>query len=1092
MPDDRAHRDSLDPGTLMPTAGMDFPSAPVDGTCNGGHCPLVAIGGSAGSLQALQEFFHALPPSTGFAFVVVLHLSPTSPSSLPELLQHWTKLGVFPARHLQPVRPDHVYVIPPGRYLTCDDGHLHLGAHSSTALRQLTIDVFLRSMAETYGSRSAAIILSGADGDGSAGIQYVKAQGGVTMVQDPATAVYPTMPQCAIATGKVDAVLRAADMPHRLMERLGDPARSRGALPFALDDPPGNSESAELARVLETSLEVIRERTGHDYTGYRRSTLRRRLEHRLELAGADSPDAYLSLLRESPEETKRLARDFLVSVTEFFRDPDHFDALARTIPELFRNKGPHDVIRVWVPGCATGEEVFSLAMLLIECAGRSDSPPAIQIFGSDLEAEPLLVARSGLYPDAIREHLSPERLERFFAKEKAGYRVRRELREPVLFARHDVLKDAPFAHMDLVSCRNLLIYLTSEAQRELLRTLHFSLRPGGLLFLGMADRAEEPFFSPLDGAHKLYRRLSGGATAPCLPSANGLLARCAELRTASPGDTSVSAAAIVLPTESWPLDVNDRGSRDTEELSPADLRASNQELFVINQELRAATEELDINRQELQCINEELTVLTQQLGLSIDELTRANSDLKNFIDATDLGMIFLDRHLKIMRYTSAVTRLFRLIPSDLGRPLADLRHDLQYDRFESDLRAVLTEGVHIEREVSTRDERWFLTRLMPYRTIDLETAGVVVTFLDITDRKHAADQLRESESCLAGQKEAFQAAMSGAPLKASLDVLIRTVVEQSNGTARAAFYLTNRDGTTLHHITGMSDAYARCVDGFKIGTDSLACGLAVQRGEPVITPDVEQDSRWQSWLWLARQFNYRGCWSFPVRTAGGPILGTLAWYFNEPREPSLRMMELAATVTHAAAIIISRHRETEERARVQAALQHSESRYRALVSVTSDIVYKMSADWSEMQSLIGKEFIENTERPRHDWMHAYIPEADQAGLREAIGSAIQSKQAFELEHRVIRLDGTIGWTYSRAVPLFDQMGDIAEWFGTASDITERKQEEATLKTRNVELERFNKVMVTRELRRLELAGESKTQHQATVDPKTSEGEEGEG
>lgn len=238
--------------------------------------------------------------------------------------------------------------------------------------------------------------------------------------------------------------------------------------------------------------------------------------------------------------------------------------------------------------------------------------------------------------------------------------------------------------------------------------------------------------------------------------------------------------------------------------------------------------------------------------------------------------------------------------------------------------------------------------------------------------------------------------------------------------------------------------------------------------EALITPNVEHEPCWQPWLWLAREYGYRACWSFPVRTFGGPILGTLAWYFKDPREPSLRMMELAATLTHAAAIIISRHREAEERTRVEAALRESDARYRAFVAVTSDVVYKMSADWSEMQSLVGKEFIASTERPRRDWMDAYIPDADRTVVWEAIGAAIHSKQAFELEHQVIRLDGTIGWTYSRAVPLFDQKGEIVEWFGTASDITERKQAEAQLKTRNIELERFNKVMVGRELRMMEL------------------------
>ncbi|ODT45924.1 MAG: hypothetical protein ABS70_02030 [Nitrospira sp. SCN 59-13] len=1084
MPDQNPQAEPLNPAgpsERQVSAGTEFVAARVDTILAKGSCPVVALCGSAGSLEALQEFFHVLPSPTGIAFVVVLHLSPTTPSSLPELLQHWTTLQVCSARHLQPVQADHIYVIPPGRYMTFENGHLHLGAFSTSLPRRLTIDVFLRSLAKNYGPRAAAVILSGADRDGSNGIQYIKGQGGVTMAQDPSAAVHATMPQSAIATGKIDDVLRPGQMPNRLIEQLGDPARLQQPVPVVIDDPVEGAQQTELARVLEVSLKIIRERTGQDYTRYRRSTLSRRLEHRVELAGTDDLSDYLSLLQDSQEEAHALSRDFLVSVTQFFRDPDHFDALVKVIPGLLSAKAPGEVMKVWVPGCATGEEAYSLAMLLIECTRRMDRSPAIQIFGTDLDAETIMVARSGLYPDAIREHVPPDRLQRFFVKEKVGYRARREVREAVLFAAHDVLKDAPFASMDLVSCRNLLIYLTGEAQRDLLRTLHYSLRPEGVLFLGAADRIEEPIFAPLDAAHKLYRRLPGKASARPGATAHALLLKSHDLRIADRGGLVGSAASMLVSSEAVPGEPRERDKRQKEDPTPADLRASNQELFVINQELRAASEELDLNRQELQCINEELTVLNQQLSLSIDELTRLNSDLKNFVDATDLGMIFLDSGLKIMRYTPAATRLFRLIPTDLGRPLADLRHQLRYDQFESEVRCVLTEGSRLEREIADDQGRWFLARFMPYRTIDQRIAGVVLTFVDITERKLAADSLRDSESLLAGQKEAFQAAMNNAPLNASLAVLVRSAVEQSTEVTRAAFYLLNREGTELHHVTGMPESYAECVRGFKVGPDSLACGLATYRGEPVFTPDVQHEPRWQPWLWLARQYDYRACWSFPVQTTGGPILGTLAWYFKEPRIPSSHQRAVAASLTHAAAIIISRHQEAEERFRAEGALRESAERHRAIVRATSDIVYKMSADWSEMQSLIGKDFISTTEQPRRDWMDAYIPATDQALVREVIDVAVRSKRIFELEHRVIRLDGTMGWVYSRAVPLFDQRGAIVEWFGAASDITHRKQAEAELKARNVELERFNQVMVGRELRMRDLKEEINRLHELRGD-----------
>ncbi len=1187
MPAEKIPKKSIGGKAPVLTAGIDARHAIADSHAEACYCPLVALGGSAGSLEALQTFFHALPASTGLSFVVVLHLSPTSPSSLPELLQHWTALRVCSVRHMQRVQPDHVYVIPAGRYLTCGPGYLQLGARSATVPRRLTIDVFLRSLADSYGSRAAAILLSGADRDGSMGIQQVKERGGFTLAQDPTAAAYPTMPQSAISTGFVDAIVHPCDMPRCVVEHFSRLPRWEDRVVLDLPAREIPVAGIQLSGTLEKALDIIRERTGQDYARYRRPTLLRRLEHRIEMSGADSAPDYLLLLRESREETDTLGREFLISVTEFFRDPHHFDLLARTIPELFEGKGTDDVVRVWVPGCATGEEAYSIVMLLLEYAEKSSTSAAVQVFGTDLDVAAIMAARSGHYSHEIEAHLTADRLHRFFATDASGYRARREVREPLLFAVHDILKDAPFAHMDLVSCRNLLIYLTEEAQQEVLQTLHFSLRPGGLLFLGSAERAEDMLFSSLGAAHKLYRRLPGGRGSPRVTAAKELLARSRDLRSPVHEISAFVGTSAIEPASASSLDNAMNRHRSSRDLSSADLRASNQELFVMNQELRAATEELDINRQELQCINEELTVLNQQLSLSIDELTRVNSDLKNFIDATDLGIIFLDRNLKIMRYTPAATRLFRLIPTDLGRPLADLRHDLQYDRFESDVRAVLTEAAEMKREVADHNGRWFLTRIMPYRTIELQVAGVVLTFVDISQRKQAEEALRASETkyrtlfesidvgfciidvlfddqgrsidyrfleanpafinqtgltnaigktirelapsheqfwfdvygaiALSGTPARFEhqaealpsprwyevfAFRVGAPDENRVAVLFRDIAGRKRREANRAFLAEVAED--FNRLTG-PDEIMQAVGVRLAAFMGISCCLFqdVDEGKNEVTvsygwsnadvPIVKHTFRLDEYLNEEFARANRAGEAFVVRNTGHderanadnfarlniaafvvlPYSRREQWdgYFSvtsvEPRDWREHEIELLRELA-------SRLFQRIERARAEAALRESEERLRAFVAATSDIVYVMSADWGTMRSLIGKEFITSTKQPRGDWMEAYIPHADQAAVWNAIGVAIRSKGTFELEHHVHRLDGTIGWINSRAVPLFNQTGDIVEWFGTASDITDRKRAEAELKARNTELERFNQVMVGRELRMMELKQEINT------------------
>jgi len=468
---------------------------------------VVGLGGSAGGITALRQFFEAMPPDSGMAFVVIMHLSSEHESLLADVLQRSTKMRVVQVQNTEHMEPDTVYVIPPRKALTTLDGSLHLADLQAERGRHVAVDLFFRTLADTHGPHASAIVLSGGDGDGAIGIKRIKERGGLTIVQDPQEAEQGGMPRAALATGMVDWVLPVADMPARLLEyhRLGQKLRlppEDGPQPAqAVPAPPAADEA-----LLRDILSFLRSRTGRDFAYYKRATIVRRIGRRMQVNGVQDLAAYLDCLRTRPGEAGALLQDLLISVTNFFRDSDCFAALEPQVAELFRGKGQSDSVRVWVAACATGEEAYSVAMLLSEHARTLETPPLIQVFATDLDEEAVQSAREGVYPATIEADVSEDRLRRFFTRDPRGYRVRRELRETVLFAVHDLLKDSPFSRLDLVTCRNLLIYLTRDAQARAFDIFHFALKPGGRLFLGSSESVEDEslLFNVLDKKHRLY------------------------------------------------------------------------------------------------------------------------------------------------------------------------------------------------------------------------------------------------------------------------------------------------------------------------------------------------------------------------------------------------------------------------------------------------------------------------------------------------------------------------------------------------------------------------------------------------------------
>jgi len=461
---------------------------------------VVGLGASAGGIQALKEFFSKVPQDSGIAYVVILHMSPEHESKLAEVLQLTSLIPVTQVRERIRVMPNQVYVIPPNQNLTMNDGHLALTDMIGVEERRSPVDLFFRTLAESNGPRAVSVILSGTGSNGSIGLKRIKEHGGVAFVQAPDEAQYTDMPCNAIATGLVDYILPVRDIPGKILSYKVHRRSIQLVEPQAIE-----TTHEEALREIFTHLRV---RTGHDFSNYKRATMLRRIERRLGIKELSGLPEYAQYLRDNQDESVALLKDLLISVTNFFRDPQSIEALAeKVLPAIIAKKSDDAQVRVWVPGCATGEEAYSIAMLLNEALTASANWPKLQLFASDLDSEAIVTARDGFYSDAEVADISPERLRRFFSKEPGGYRVVRELREMILFAVHNVIKDPPFSHLDLISCRNLLIYLNRNAQNRVLEVMHFALNSGGYLFLGASESIDGSIdlFSIVDKEHHIFQ-----------------------------------------------------------------------------------------------------------------------------------------------------------------------------------------------------------------------------------------------------------------------------------------------------------------------------------------------------------------------------------------------------------------------------------------------------------------------------------------------------------------------------------------------------------------------------------------------------------
>lgn len=897
---------------------------------------MVGIGASAGGLDACRKFVEAMPAGNGMAFILVQHLDPTHESMMVDLLAGHTAMTVCQAADGMAIEREHLYVIPPGAYLSVGGGVLRLSQPRARHGARLPFDFLLHSLANDLGERAICVILSGTGADGSLGLKAVKEKCGLVVAQDPDEAGYDGMPRNAIMTGAVDLVLPVAEIPDALVEydRRMALTRRQSGLPL-----PNTAEGW-----LPEIIDLLRTKTPHDFALYKPGTLRRRIERRMAMAAVetDDMDRYLGILRSDPRELDLLAKDLLINVTSFFRDPPVFDLLAKTIiPALVDGQAPDHPLRIWIPGCSTGEETYSLAMLFREQITAAKRNVKLQVFASDVDPDAVASAREGLYPETIEADVSPARLARFFAKEEHGFRVLPELRGAVVFTVQDLLADPPFSRLDLISCRNLLIYLQPDAQAKVVSLFHFALREGGVLLLGNSETVgnADDRFEVISKAARLYRHIGrtrpgalgfslsagdgvrvlarlGQGPAPSRQSAladlcrrlviesyapavvlvnrkdecvyslgptdryltvapghptHDVLAMAREevrnkLRSAiqqarqetarvvvaggrtnhdgHPRSFSIAAQPVQgegeellligfidepppVPKQSrpgTPLDASRVAELEQEleatraelqgairnlEISTAAQREINEEALSVNEEFQATNEELVTSKEELQSLNEELTALNSQLQETLEQQRTTANDLQNILYSTDVATIFLDTGLNIRFFTPATTSLFSVIPGDVGRPLADLSSLAADGALLDDARKVLQTLAPIEREIKAHSDAWYIRRILPYRTQDNGVEGVVITFTNITERRHVADALEEARQqaqMANAAKSRFLAAASHdlrQPLQtlALLQGLLAKVVEGEN-----AQKLVARLDETLGAITAMLNA----------------------------------------------------------------------------------------------------------------------------------------------------------------------------------------------------------------------------------------------------------------------------------------------
>lgn len=860
---------------------------------------VAGVGASAGGLEAFTQLLRGLPPKPGMALVLVQHLSPTHESALPELLSKVTKLPVHVASHGAAIVANHVYVVPPNAELTIVDGCLRLSPRPSDRTQYTPIDVFFRSLAEWGQARALGVLLSGTSSDGVAGLREIRANGGTVLVQDPESAGQDVMPRAAISAGVADLVLPPRQLAAALVRLVSNPLLSSREMAPTLVEV-ANFAEPQLRRIFM----LLRRTSGVDFSHYKEPTIRRRLHRRLLLHKLTDVDQYIKLLEDDAAEVQNLYQDLLIQVTRFFREPDSYVALAEKVfPRLTDGRRSDVPIRIWIPGCSTGEEAYSVAMALLEYLGDRAGATPIQVFATDVSDRAIERARAGIYPESIVEDVSAQRLRRFFVKIDGAYQITKAVRDLCVFAHQDLTRDPPFSKLDLIVCRNVLIYLDPELHKKLLLLFHYALKSPGYLMLGRAESAgpQSDLFALFEKKHRIFLRkpslgrkdmdfsaVSAGVLknpverkpagsphdatdvqseatrilisryappgvivdgdlrivqtrgqtgaflelAPGEPTLNlfkmlregllygvraalnearkaGQVARKAGIKIRSEGhlhnvDVEVIPLGTTLPAERHYLVLFNRsdgepgradktaprptaaaGGKGSRRGKPADkharaalaaqddmrigelqqelaasreylqsiiqdleatneeLQSANEEILSSNEELQSTNEELDTAKEELQSTNEEINTVNEELQSTNDELSRANDDLINLLAGVQIAIVFVTNDLRIRRFTPLAEKSLNMIASDVGRPIGNIRPNIDCPDLEALIKDAIDNVTVKEREVQDREGNWMLLRIRPYKSVENRIDGAVIVVLDIDAlRKHEQRSLQ--------------------------------------------------------------------------------------------------------------------------------------------------------------------------------------------------------------------------------------------------------------------------------------------------------------------------------------------------------------
>ena len=830
--------------------------------------PIVGIGASAGGLETLKVFFSSIPSDADIAFVVIQHLSPQHKSIMSSLLGKFTRMPVREIQDGMGISPNCVYLNPPDKNVAVFNRTLHLMEPIKSDGINLPIDFFFRSLSEDQKEKAVGIIVSGTASDGTLGIKAIKAEGGMAMVEDPATAKYDGMPRNAVKTGLVDFILPVGKMPEALIAYLKHP----------LLKSPGKTKTNETdtKNQLQKVFTLIRSATGHDFSQYKQSTIRRRIERRLAVHQIEKLSDYIFYMQKDSTEIQALFKDLLIGVTNFFRDPEAYQVLGqKVLPDLLQGKKPDTALRCWVVGCSTGEEAYSLAIIVSEVMEKLNKFFNVQIFATDIDEAAIDNARRGVFPDSIAADVSKKRLSQFFTKGDGIFKIKKQIRDMVVFSLQNVINDPPFSRLDLVSCRNLMIYMDTALQKKIIPLLHYTLNPGGILLLGTSESIGgfTDLFQPLDTKFKIYQcketitkgiiayppkirygnqerieadqaiKMPAGAEIQALaekaildeyaptgvlindkyeilhfvgstgnylmpptgkPSFNILdmvrkdlkyqltmalrkavrekkRTACKRVRIKDKDSLRVVDIAInpltdknlpgglllVIFKDKTPEPAADenpalkpegntgdpvvdhlekelqstreylQATIEELETSNEELKSTNEEMQSVNEELQSANEELETSKEELQSTNEELSTVNAELQHKVDELTKVQDDMHNLMAATDIASIFLDTSLHIKGFTPAAAQIIKLIPADIGRPVGDLKSIFAEIELAEQAKKVLNDLNALEMEIMSKDKRWYLLKVNPYRSAENVIKGVVMTVIDIHKIKQA-------------------------------------------------------------------------------------------------------------------------------------------------------------------------------------------------------------------------------------------------------------------------------------------------------------------------------------------------------------------